>query len=76
MYTTVNRMHVDIDEMICGGCGLCAEACPRVFAMKDNSGVAYVRIEEVPADLEDTCRTIAEECPVRAIFIEEGEPTT
>ncbi len=32
--------------------------------------LAVTKVDEVPADAEETCRQAAEECPVEAIIIE------
>ncbi len=61
-------MRVRVDEETCIGCGLCADTCPEVFEMNDDK--ARVKADEVPADVADTCREAAENCPVEAIQIE------
>ena len=61
-------MRAVVDEDACVGCGLCAETCPDVFEMEDD--VAKVRVEEVPADAEESCRQAADGCPVDAISLE------
>jgi ferredoxin len=61
-------MKVTVDEETCIACGLCAETCPEVFELKDDK--AIVKIEEVPEDLAESCRSAAEECPVEAIHVE------
>jgi ferredoxin len=58
---------VDADE--CTGCELCTQTCPEVFEMEDD--IAVVKVDEVPADAEETCRQAVEECPVECISIEE-----
>jgi ferredoxin len=61
-------MRVTVDEETCIGCGLCTETCPEVFEMKDDKAIA--KMDEVPANLADTARGAAEDCPVEAIKIE------
>lgn len=56
---------VTVDASTCVGCGLCEQACPEVFEIKDD-GIAYVKKEECSGcDLKE----IAEQCPVNAIKI-------
>lgn len=59
---------VDVDT--CTGCGLCADVCPEVFELNEES-IAEVIADPVPPEAEDTCRDAAESCPVDAIYIEE-----
>jgi len=53
----------------CVSCGLCVESCPDVFEMDDDQ--AEVKVDVVPADLEQAVRDAAEECPVEAIEVAE-----
>ena len=53
----------------CTGCGLCAETCPEVFALGDDS-IAKVTQNPVPKEQEDACREAAASCPVEAIVLE------
>jgi ferredoxin len=62
-------MRVVVDEETCIGCGLCVETCPDVFEMDDDK--AKVKVDEVPADVTESCKEAAENCPVEAIQIEE-----
>ena len=75
-------MKVWIDQDLCTGDGVCEELCPSVFTLKDN-GLTYVKQGEtifddpggeaqmalVPADLEDSVREAADECPGECIFL-------
>ncbi|MFA5645258.1 MAG: ferredoxin [Candidatus Ratteibacteria bacterium] len=61
-------MRVKIDDSLCTGCGLCADTCPEVFEMGDT--IALVKLDPIPADLEDQARDAAENCPVEAIIVE------
>jgi len=61
-------MRVKVDEETCIGCGLCADTCPEVCEMNDDT--ARVKVDEVPEDVAETCREAAENCPVEAIQIE------
>ena len=62
-------MKVRVDEDTCVGDGTCAEICPEIFEMRDD--VAVVKVEEVPEELEESCREAAVSCPVEAIIIED-----
>ncbi len=65
----VEAMKVRIDDEECVGDGSCAEICPDIFKMVGD--LAVVRMEEVPVELEDTCREAADACPMDAIIIHE-----
>lgn len=60
-------MKVRIEEN-CTACGFCVDTCPEVFQMGDIR--AEVKVDEVPAELEDIAQQAADECPVEAIVIE------
>ena len=60
-------MKAVVDENTCVGCELCVETCPEVFVM--DGGLAKVKVDEVPAEAEGTCRDAAQGCPVDAISI-------
>jgi ferredoxin len=62
-----NGMKVTITDE-CIACGLCIQTCPEVFEMGDT--FAEVKMDEVPAEFQDTTRQAAEECPVSCIKIE------
>lgn len=62
-------MKSSVDADTCTGCELCVQTCPEVFEMEDD--IAVAKVDEVPADAEETCRQAAEECPVEAITIED-----
>ncbi len=62
-------MKVYIDQEVCTGCGLCADTCPEIFELGDET--AEVMVEEVPSEQEDCVRQAAEDCPVEAIHVEE-----
>jgi ferredoxin len=61
-----SMMKVTVDEGICVGTGSCVSICPEVFEMGD-SGIAVVKVDEVPSDQEDACREAMDACPVEAI---------
>jgi ferredoxin len=62
-------MKVKVDEETCVGCGACVDICSEVFEMDED--VAVTKIEDVPADLQDSCNEAAEACPVEAIIVED-----
>ena len=53
----------------CTSCGVCVETCPEVFEEGDD--VTRVKVDQVPAGLEDKVREAAEGCPVEAIILED-----
>ena len=63
-------MKVRVDPTLCTGCGPCVDICPDVFEL-DQDGIAVVKIDQIPVDLEEACREAAENCPTEAIAIEE-----
>jgi ferredoxin len=66
-------MRAIVDENICTGCGLRGDICPEVFAM--GGSTAKIIVAEIQAGSEDSCRKVADECPVNAIFIKAPETT-
>ncbi|MCC6485423.1 MAG: ferredoxin [Armatimonadetes bacterium] len=62
-------MKVKVIEENCAGEGFCVEEAPGVFEIVD--GVAIVKVDEVPADMEDAVRSACEGCPTAAIEIED-----
>ena len=63
-------MKVRIDEELCTGCEECVDAVPDVFEMNEDGELAKVKVETVPADLEDAVQETADDCPAEAIIIE------
>jgi ferredoxin len=62
-------MRVRIDEEACVGDGACVEVCPEIFEMAGE--IARVKMENVPDELQATCKEAADECVVEAIVIED-----
>lgn len=58
-------MKVKIDPDLCTACDLCVDTCPDVFEMGDD--VAEVKVDQVPAGLEDDVKEAIESCPSEAI---------
>jgi len=63
------EMRVRIDQEACVGDETCVSICPEIFKMEGE--VAVTIMEEVPPDLQESCREAADACPVEAITIEE-----
>ncbi len=61
-------MKVVINEELCTGCGLCMDSCSEVFEMGDT--IVYVKMDNVPTELEGCCREAIENCPMEAITTE------
>jgi ferredoxin len=59
-------MKAEIDHDLCIGDGICADTCPEVFEMRDDS-LAYVIVDAVPADAEASATEATEACPTDAI---------
>ncbi len=64
-------MKAKVDAGTCTGCGVCADVCPEVFKMGDDS-LSQVIVPVVPKEAEDRCRDAASQCPVTCIEITEG----
>lgn len=62
-------MKVTVNRDLCICTTLCEQICPEVFQIEGN--VSRVQVEEVPPELEETCRRAAESCPTGAIRIAE-----
>lgn len=61
-------MKVKIDKDLCTACGLCADTCPEVFEIGEETAV--VKTETVPTEYEDKVKEAAGNCPTEAIKIE------
>jgi len=59
-------MKVRVDEDVCVGDKTCVEICPEIFAMQGD--VAVAKMEDVPEELEGTCKEAAESCPVEELY--------
>ncbi len=64
-------MKVKIDYDLCMGDQNCHKVCHEVFDFNQEKLQAIVRVDTVPAQLEDRVRRAAEECAPGAILIEE-----
>ena len=59
---------VSVDKDKCIGCGFCASMCPDVFEMKDD-GKAHVKNPKGCESGSCDCKSVAENCPVKAITV-------
>ena len=48
-------MKACVDRDACIGCELCANICPEVFQMDDES-IAIVIVDVIPSEVEDTAK--------------------
>ncbi len=62
-------MKVVVDFDVCQSHGLCMQAAPEVFELRDD-GFLYVLQENPPEDLRDKVEKAVRECPTSAIRIE------
>lgn len=62
-------MKAIVNKETCTGCELCTQICPEDFKMEGDKAVSVM--DQVPAEVEKTCRQAADECPVEAISIQE-----
>jgi ferredoxin len=62
-------MKVKVEPDICTGDEICTQVCPEIFEMQGDKAIA--KMEEVPQDLKDSVREVADSCPSEAIIVEE-----
>lgn len=63
-------MKIQVDRDVCAGIGFCIESCPEVFGF-DEQHISTVKLDDIPAELEQACREAADNCLANAIAIEE-----
>ena len=63
-------MKAQVDSDRCRGHGMCCTSCPEVFELTDD-GYAVVVPSEIPKALEDAVQIAVQQCPERAISIED-----
>jgi ferredoxin len=63
-------MKVSVDPERCCGHGRCYALCPEVF-QEDDEGRAVLPCGAVPARLESKVRAAADNCPERAILLDD-----
>ena len=59
----------NVDKNLCIACGACFGNVPSVFELGDD-GLAEVKVDIIPKDLEDEVMDAASGCPTSAIEIE------
>lgn len=64
-------MKARIDYDLCMGDRNCNKVCPEVFAYDEDQLVSRVKVDVVPAHLEELVRKAARECAPGAIIVEE-----
>ncbi len=64
-------MKVSVDLAVCTGHGRCYALGPEVFG-EDERGHCCILHETLPPELEEQARLGADNCPERAILIEDG----
>jgi ferredoxin len=63
-------VRITIDPNRCTGHAKCWGALPQIYEL-DDEGFATVTVDEVPTELEDQVRLTVNNCPERAISIEQ-----
>ena len=63
-------MKVVVDFEVCQSHGLCTQAAPEVFELRDD-GFLYILDETPPEDLRPLVQEAVEACPTQAISIED-----
>lgn len=64
-------MRAVVNEDMCEGHGKCQLAAPEVFEL-GNDDISRVKIDLIPADLEEKVRRAARLCPRQAITVTES----
>ena len=62
-------MKVIVDFEVCQSHGLCMQAAPEVFEIRDD-GFLYILSENPPENLRKQVQTAVRECPTGAIKLE------
>lgn len=55
----------------CISCGMCANICPGVFHMREDTGMAEAVGDAVPAETEASAQEAMTACPAGAIEMQE-----
>jgi ferredoxin len=67
----VSAVRVAVDRDRCCASGQCVRVAPDAFEQSDDDGSAYPIRDEPPAPLWESVRDAAENCPTRAISIQQ-----
>jgi ferredoxin len=65
----VEAMKIIVDFDICQSHGLCTEAAPKIFEIRDD-GFLYILLEEPPEAMRTKVDLAIRECPTGAITVE------
>lgn len=70
---TPQRKHIVIEVLpaLCRAHKRCSRFCPEVFE-HDENGFAWVRVSEIPPELEEKARKAVYACPSKALLINVG----
>ncbi len=63
-------MKVKVNKDLCIGCGACQALVEDVFEIQDD-GLAGVKVDKVPEDLEEDVKDAIDGCPTQAISDED-----
>ncbi|MHA6695238.1 ferredoxin [Homoserinimonas sp. A520] len=64
-------MKVILDQVKCVSGGQCVFAAPEVFDQREEDGVAFLLMEDIPEHLQAGVREAADVCPALAITFTE-----
>jgi ferredoxin len=69
-------IHLEVDETLCTGCGLCEERAPENMEMVDDE--PYARVIKQPSGESETaeCTEAADYCPTGGLMAAELEANT
>jgi len=64
------RLKVRVNHDVCEGHGKCVKAAPEVFELRDDD-LSHVKLEVIPAHLQEAVRLAVRLCPRQAVTVEE-----
>jgi ferredoxin len=68
--TTVDRIEVTIDPLVCACTGYCVQIVPAVFDLPDDDGPTIILNAHPPMDLLPELHEAENLCPTQAIRVE------